>query len=106
MKIRWIYAVLVVASTGVFSHDCPRCCEGYGGILYADSSSGRFVCRNGSISQCYSTRHAVMDLQKFKGCCMWQGGVKKITPVGKVLCRNGVISEICSTGPKETVAVY
>ena len=106
MKIRWIYAVLVLASCSAFSNDCPRCCEGFGGILYADSSSGRFICRNGSISQCYSTRHAVMDLQKFKGCCMWQGGVKKITPVGKVICRNGVISEICSARPKETVAAY
>jgi hypothetical protein len=106
MKNILFSSMFVMVSLAVYANDCPRCCEGYGGILYADSSSGRFVCQNGSISQCYSTRHAVMDLQKFKGCCMWNGGVKKVTPKGQVVCRDGVISEICSLRPKEKVAVF
>jgi len=76
--------------------DSSCCCQGYGGISYADSSMGRYVCRNGYISQCYSTRHAIMDLQKLKGCCLWEGGVEKITIKGEVVCRDGNVSEPCT----------
>ncbi len=76
--------------------DCEHCCDKKGGIRYSDSSAGRYVCNNGDYSVCYSTIHAVMDMQKFEGCCMWQGGVLKTTPRGIVVCRNGSYSEICS----------
>lgn len=36
-----------------------------------------------------------MNLQKIKGCCLWQGGVMKITVEGGVMCNNGSVSEIC-----------
>jgi hypothetical protein len=106
MKNILIVSMFVMFNSITYANDCPDCCAGYGGILYGDSSSGRFVCRNGTISQCYSTRHAVMNLQKFRGCCMWNGGVKRVTAKGKVVCRNGTISEICSSRPKENVAVF
>ena len=94
-KVGLISCVLWLSGSAMA--DCgPRCCEGYGGILYNDSSMGRFVCRNGYISNCYSTRHAVMDMQKFRGCCVWEGGIEKITMKGEVVCRDGHISEICS----------
>ena len=74
-----------------------RCCEGtMGGISYCDSSASRFVCRNGEYSTCYCSRHAVMDLQKIAGCCLWQGGVMQVDPFGLVICRDGGTSEICS----------
>ncbi len=76
--------------------DCDNCCGGMGGVLYCDSSAGRKVCRNGEYSTCYCTRHAVMDLQKLSGCCLWQGGVFKVSMQGFVICNNGGISEICS----------
>jgi hypothetical protein len=37
-----------------------------------------------------------MDLKGIRGCCMWQGGVMKISPHGMVVCNSGAISEICS----------
>lgn len=37
-----------------------------------------------------------MDLQKFEGCCLWQGGVLSLDSAGLVVCNNGGISEICS----------
>lgn len=75
---------------------CDGCCAGkYGGISYCDSSAGRYVCKNGEYSVCYCTRHAVMDLQKIEGCCLWQGGVFRVTETGIVVCNNGGISEIC-----------
>lgn len=89
-----MFSGLLLISNLIIANPC--CCEGYGGILYNDSSMGRFVCRNGYISNCYSTRHAVMDMQKFKGCCMWEGGIEKITMKGEVVCRDGHISEVCS----------
>lgn len=76
--------------------DCDNCCDKMGGIRYCDSSAGRYVCNNGDYSACYCTIHAIMDLQKISGCCLWQGGVLKISPTGVVLCRNGGASEMCS----------
>lgn len=75
--------------------ECDNCCSNMGGIHYCDSSAGRYVCGNGDFSACYCTIHAVMDLQKIKGCCLWQGGVMKITVEGGVMCNNGSVSEIC-----------
>ncbi len=37
-----------------------------------------------------------MDLQKLTGCCLWQGGVLRVTETGIVLCNNGSFSEICT----------
>ncbi len=38
-----------------------------------------------------------MDMQAFKGCCMWQGGVFKFDAKdGLLICNNGSVSEICS----------
>lgn len=73
-----------------------NCCAQMGGVSYCDSSSGRVVCGNGEYSTCYCTIHAVMDLQKISGCCLWNGGVLKIDPFGLVICRDGSTSEICS----------
>jgi len=67
-----------------------------GGIKYCDSSASRFVCRNGEYSVCYCNRHAVMDLQRVEGCCLWQGGVLATDELGLVVCNNGGTSEVCS----------
>ena len=75
---------------------CPTCCKGMGGIRYCDSSAGIYFCQNGDYSSCYCTRHAVMDLQKIAGCCLWQGGVMLVNPQGFVICNNGAVSELCS----------
>lgn len=76
-------------------------------IYYCDSSAGRNVLTNGDYSSTYCTRHAVMNLQKLKGCCMWQGGVEKINEKGVVQCRDGSISEICTLQvPHDKVALY
>tara|TARA_Y100000588_G_C14186702_1_gene896161 strand:+ start:955 stop:1359 length:405 start_codon:yes stop_codon:yes gene_type:complete len=75
---------------------CPTCCQGKGGIHYCDSSAGRFVCQNGEFSACYCDRHAVMDLQKIEGCCLWQGGVAAIDETGLVVCNDGGVSETCT----------
>ena len=75
---------------------CANCCKGMGGINYCDSSAGRYVCQNGYISSCYCTRHAVMDLQRVHGCCIWQGGVMLVDPKGLVICNNGGTSEVCT----------
>lgn len=108
MNIRRIAFFLIFFSSCTFAYDeCAQCCVGYGGISYADSSSGRYVCNNGYVSQCYSTRHAVMDLQKFKGCCIWEGGVLKITMKGEVICRDGHVSELCTAAnAPENVSFY
>ena len=74
----------------------PSCCGNMGGVSYCDSSAGRVVCGNGEYSACYCTRHAVMDLQKISGCCLWQGGVLQIDPFGLVICRDGSTSSVCS----------
>jgi hypothetical protein len=81
------------------------CCNGMGGISYCDSSAGRYVCQNGEYSSCYCTRHAVMDLQKMEGCCIWQGGVVGLGASGLVMCRNGSISETCSPIPPEEAPI-
>jgi hypothetical protein len=97
LLISLLFCLSLIYQNNVFaSDDCPQCCAGYGGIRYNDSSSGRFVCGNGYFSQCYSTRHAIMDLQKLKGCCLWEGGILKITFKGQVICRDGHVSEVCS----------
>lgn len=88
--------VLLSLSFTVAYADCDNCCGGMGGVQYCDSSAGRMVCKNGDYSTCYCTRHAVMDLQKIAGCCLWQGGVFKLSERGLVICRDGGISEICS----------
>jgi hypothetical protein len=86
--------------------ECDNCCSRMGGISYCDSSAGRYVCQNGDYSSCYCTRHAVMDLQKIAGCCLWQGGVFKVSETGLVICNNGGVSEICSIQPpKQRVAL-
>jgi len=75
----------------------PDCCNRMGGVQYCDDSAGRFVCKNGSYSSCYCTRHAVMDLQKIQGCCLWQGGIFKVDlTTSLVICNNGGVSELCS----------
>jgi len=84
------------------ANQCPRdcgketCCQKQGGISYCDSSAGRYVCKNGGYSSCYCTRHAVMDVQNVEGCCLWQGGVSKVSTRGVVICNSGGISEMCS----------
>lgn len=94
------FILLVITTSSIFAGcgdaGCDSCCAGKGGIRYSDSSAGRYVCNDGDYSVCYSTIHAVMDMQKFEGCCMWKGGVLKTTPEGIVICRNGSYSELCT----------
>ncbi len=99
MRLLYRFAIvsLVLLSFAVHA-DCDNCCGSMGGVQYCDSSAGRMVCKNGEYSACYCTRHAVMDLQKIAGCCLWQGGVFKINEKGWVICNNGGLSEICSLG--------
>ena len=92
---------------GCTGKNCPppckerACCGGMGGILYCDSSAGRYVCHNGYYSSCYCTIHAIMDLQQIQTCCTWQGGVFTVVPEsGLVICNNGGVSEICTLGNK------
>ena len=48
-----------------------------------------------------------MNLQQIEGCCLWQGGVLDVNPLGLVVCNNGGISEICSLQtPTEPVASW
>ncbi|KTC80035.1 hypothetical protein [Legionella cherrii] len=83
------------------------CCSNMGGISYCDSSAGRLVCKNGFYSTCYCTPHAVMDLQLFRGCCLWKGGpVTTYTITGLVVCNDGSISEECSLRPEEKIAAW
>lgn len=87
--------------------DKLNCCTEMGGISYCDSSAGRYVCNNGYFSSCYCTRHAVMDIQKIQGCCLWQGGVSELNSVGQVVCNNGGISEVCSLeAPPQNVSSW
>ena len=88
---------LFFSTTAALAAGCSTsCCGGMGGIHYCDSSAGRFVCKNGDYSACYCTRHAVMDLQRLQGCCLWQGGVMATGEPGLVVCNDGSISEICT----------
>ena len=89
--------LLCSAPIGLVHSAYADCCSGMGGIHYCDSSAGRFVCNSGDYSSCYCSRHAVMDLQKIAGCCLWQGGVMATDMSGTVICNNGGTSEICST---------
>lgn len=85
------------------------CCKQMGGISYCDSSAGRLVCKNGFYSACYCTRHAVMDLQLLRGCCLWHGGVynKLSSSYGSVLCNDGSYSEECSIQkPPDSIAAW
>ena len=103
---RFIFATLfliVLPLTTVHS-ECDNCCSSMGGVQYCDSSAGRFVCQNGEYSTCYCTRHAVMDLDKIKGCCLWQGGVFKVDERGLVICNNGAVSELCTLQTPEVRA--
>ena len=79
-----------------------------GGINYCDSSAGRLVCQNGFYSACYCTRHAIMDLQYIKGCCLWNGGVvSTYDNSGSVVCNDGSISEECSLqAPDQRIAIW
>lgn len=89
------------------NRDVDPCCSKMGGISYCDSSAGRYVCQNGFYSSCYCTRHAIMDMQSIEGCCIWQGGVFKVTPKGLVICNNGGVSELCSLqNPPKSVANF
>lgn len=112
-------AVLLIVLSPIFAKTLPPCdtrfvptcdrqlcCGDMGGINYCDSSAGRYVCNNGYYSSCYCDRHAVMDMQKFTGCCMWQGGVLSVE-TGMVICNNGGISEMCSLGnPPEKISSW
>ncbi len=89
-------SLLLSCSTSALANcNGETCCAG-SGISYCDSSSGRYVCRNGDYSTCYCTRHAVMEMDRFKGCCMWHGGVFKINSYGAVICNDSTISELCT----------
>ena len=89
-------ASIALGGTMCTAPSCVGCCTKMGGIKYCDSSAGRYVCENGYYSSCYCTRHAVMDLQKIEGCCLWQGGVLAVDELGVVVCNNGGASEACS----------
>ncbi len=89
-----IIGLLSMAFTAVYA-DCENCCGRMGGVQYCDTSSGRQVCNNGDYSACYCTRHAVMNLQKIAGCCLWHAGVLTMNERGLVICNDGSVSEIC-----------
>ena len=98
--------ILVLCAPAVYSV-CPDCCAHMGGINYCDSSAGRYVCNNGYYSSCYCTIHAVMELEHVQGCCLWQGGVLTIDPMGLVICNNGGVSEGCSLQtPVKSVSIW
>lgn len=101
-----LLSLLIV--TGALAGDPAKCCNKMGGAKYCDSSAGRVVCSNGFYSACYCTRHAVMDLQLLKGCCLWKGGVMPtLDPSGLVVCNDGSVSEECTlTKPAEQVAAW
>lgn len=69
-------------------------CENGNDVRYCDSSTGLNVNQNGDYGSSYCTRHAVMDMQKFAGMCMWHGGVAKITDKQEVICNDGSLSEL------------
>ncbi len=108
MTKKIICATLLLSGISIETNAASNnCCERMGGIHYCDDSAGRYVCKNGDYSACYCTRHAVMDLQLLTGCCLWQGGVLKVTERGIVLCNDGGFSQICSLqSHHEKAAVY
>lgn len=96
-RIKTINAFFLLYAISLSSAFAGNCCNSMGGVKYCDSSAGRYVCSNGYYSACYCTRHAVMDLQKIQGCCLWKGGVLKQDQAnGFVVCRDGSVSELCS----------
>ena len=101
--IRFVFTsfILMILPFAAANSQCNNCCVGMGGTQYCDSSAGRLVCHNGEYSSCYCTRHAVMDLQKIKGCCLWQGGVFKVDERGLVVCNDGGVSEMCTLATPE-----
>lgn len=117
MKTKFIQVLLLsllVSMTSFLAHSRPPapagggCCYSMGGPSYCDSSAGRLVCKNGFYSTCYCTRHAVMDLQFLRGCCLWKGGVmQEYNATGLILCRDGSVSEECSIqNPAESIAAW
>ena len=90
----------MLAQTPVLAYQVPK-------ISYCDATNGRYVLDNGDFSAEYCTRRAVMDMQKFQGCCMWRGGVASITLKGQVNCNDGSVSEMCTKqGPQEKATVF
>jgi hypothetical protein len=90
-------SMLSVFLIPTYAGNNAACCGRMGGVSYCDSSAGRMVCKNGFYSDCYCTRHAIMDLQLLKGCCLWKGGVTPTyNTTGAVVCNDGSISEECS----------
>lgn len=99
IKTLFPFAIFLFAAyTTTINASCTgeTCCASDGGISYCDSSSGRYVCKNGDYSTCYCTRHAVMEMNSFRGCCMWHGGVFRVNGYGAVICNDSTISELCS----------
>jgi hypothetical protein len=106
-RLLFSVALLLGFFSSVADAACADCCKKMGGTQYCDSSTGRFVCSNGEYSSCYCTRHAVMDLQRISGCCVWQGGVLNIDDNGLVVCNNGGVSEECTLqNPKQSIATW
>lgn len=95
-KIIFFLQVLILSYPITVVAECDKPCQGMGCAHYCDSSGGRTVCTNGDYSVFYCDRHAVMNMQKFEGCCMWHGGVRMITPVGAVVCNDLTVSELCT----------
>ncbi len=96
-KAKWIIKMpktllLILSLVSPILHACANGQD----IRYCDSSSGLNVNENGDYSSSYCTRHAVMDMQKFEGICMWHGGVAKITGRQQIICNDGSYSEISS----------
>jgi hypothetical protein len=69
-------------------------CKNGNDVRYCDSSSGLNVNQNGDYGSSYCTRHAIMDMQKFAGVCMWHGGVANITETQEIICNDGSFSEL------------
>lgn len=63
--------------------------------VYCDTSGGRMVLNNGSYSQLYCRRSAVMNFQSLSGCCTWNGGVMLVKQ-GNVICNDSSVSPVCS----------
>lgn len=72
------------------------CCDNDTSVRYCDTSAGFNVLQNGDYANSYCTRHAVMNLQKLEGLCLWRGGVAQITERKEVICNDGTVSEISS----------
>jgi hypothetical protein len=96
---------LLLLLYGGFSFAC--CSKKTPDVCYCDSSVGRNVLNTGEYSSSYCTRRAVMNLQKFEGCCMWHGGVAKVSEKGGVQCKDGSRSELCTLQmPHDKAALY